>query len=54
MKRIYWLIMSIVWPPYIGEYKRLGEAEYLARHGAIEWKEVEGEAVIKLDKHLNK
>jgi len=45
MKRLYWLILSMISPAYNDEYNRLGEAEYLARHGAISWKEVDGEAL---------
>ena len=57
MKRLYWLIQSIFNPVYNDEYRRLGEGEYLAKHGvANEENEhirmIEGEAVIKLQKHL--
>ena len=55
MKRLYWLIQSLFNPVYNDEYRRLGEGEYLAKHGVANEDKVhmiEGEAVIKLDKHL--
>jgi len=53
MKRLYYLFLTLVSPAHNDEYNRLGEVEYLAKYGAIEWKEVEGEAVVKLQKHLH-
>lgn len=54
MKRLYWLIQSLFNPVYNDEYRRLGEGEYLAKHGVgNEVKEIKGKAVIELQKHLN-
>lgn len=58
MKRLYWLILSMISPVHNDEYNRLGEGEYLASHGVFndiqkpDIHMVEGEAVIKLQKHL--
>lgn len=57
MKRLYWLIQSIFNPVYSDEYRQYGEGEYLARHGVAnevseKFNMIEGNAVIKLDKHL--
>ena len=57
MKRLYWLIQSLFNPVYNDECRRLGEGEYLAKHGVAnetkeDYKMIEGEAVIKLQKHL--
>lgn len=59
MKRLYWLIQSLFNPVYNDEYKRLGEGEYLAKHGVFNGVNkpdihmIEGEAIRKLDKHLH-
>lgn len=53
MKRLYWLIMSLFDPVYSEEYRKLGEGEYLAKHGVAndikdDIKMIEGEAIKKL------
>ena len=58
MKRLYWLILTLISPAHNDELVRLGEGEYLAKHGVSNEIEkpdihmIEGEAVIKLLKHL--
>lgn len=54
MKRIFWLILAHLNPVWNDELRRLGEGEYLAKHGVYtEVKIIEGEAIVKLDKHLH-
>lgn len=59
MRKLYWLILSMISAAHNDEYNRLGEGEYLASHGVANEIEkpdirmIEGEAVIKLQKHLN-
>lgn len=58
MKRLYWLMQSLFNPVYNDEYRRLGEGEYLAKHGVgnevnkPDIKMVEGKALVQLSKHL--
>ena len=58
MKRLYWLIQSLFNPVYNDECRRLGEGEYLAKHGIAneidrpDIRMIEGKAVIQLQKHL--
>lgn len=49
MKRIYWLILAHLNPVWNDELRRLGEGEYLAKHGVyMEVKMIQGEAIRKL------
>lgn len=58
MKRLYWILMALFNPVNSDELMRMGGwGEYLAHHGVEneiddEVHMIEGEAVIKLDKHL--
>lgn len=57
MKRLYWLLMSLINNDYSLEYTKYGEGEYLAKHGVPNGVDdaptvIEGEELVKLDKHL--
>jgi len=57
MKRLYWLIQSLFNPVYEDERREYGTGEYLARHGIANSIDdqvhmIEGESLVKLDKHL--
>lgn len=58
MKRLYWLLLTYFSPAHNDELNRLGEGEYLAKHGVCneinkpDIQMIEGKAIIKLDKHL--
>ncbi len=59
MKRLFWKLLTYISPAHNDELNRLGEGEYLAKHGIAnevkeDYKVIEGEAVIKLQKHLKR
>jgi len=59
MRRLYWLIQSLFNPPYEDDRRKHGTGEYLADKGIANEIDdsvytLQGEPLVKLDKHLNK
>lgn len=59
MNKLFWKLLTYISPAHNDELNRMGEGEYLAKHGIFNEIDdmkgihtIEGQAVIKLLKHL--